>query len=590
MRRVISLICFLIFLFPAITQAQDNDAQRFQEAKSLMLKKNYTSALELFRPLTRSVYEGDYSIYASFYFGYCAYKNGNLAMSKSMFKQVQQRFPNWDKSQEVTFWLAQISFDENEYIKALSYVNKIKNKYLKANADAMTEQYVLPLNVNTVEELQVMFVKNITLANLLAKKINALPVSIQNRTKLEFLIREYNLDEEAFGFRNEVTTIKKNNYDVSLMLPFRFSKDSVVMNDRKKDFVYSMYEGMKMANSELKSEGINLDFFLYDTYRSFDSTALILKTDSIYESDVIVGPLYSDPNLLVDDYSYRKKINRFNPVSTNTDLIEDNPYSFLFMPSVRTQAIAAAKFARSNFTSNRNVYIVYGNKSQDSISAYAYKNAVEQDSLFDVVFIKKYDKLTANDFNKMLSASQEVSDLELDANGYEVTKDSLLIAEDSIGHIFVASDEELLASSVLTGIDSRPDSIKVIGPSAWLNYKFLSLKILEQRPIYMIAPEYVDYKSDTFKRFKKNYIKEYNTKPNRYSIVGYEFIHFLGKMLNEYGTHFQNVADKGFMKGKLMYGFDFEGSQDNQSVPIVEFKGSELKLVNKEQAEIELRY
>ena len=583
MRRLVSLICFLFFLFPSISLAQDTDSERFRDAKALMLKKNYTSALELFRPLTRSAYEGDYSSYASFYFAYSAYKLGNLSMSKNMFLQILQRFPKWDKNDEVNFWLAQIAFDQNDYIKGLSYTRSINNGYLKANADAMTKQYLSPLNIRTVEELQSLFTQNKALANILAKKIDSLPVSNQNRIKLEFIIKEYSLDKEAFGFsdQDKVITVKKDDYDLALLLPFRFSEDSIVMHKRKKDFVYSLYEGIKLGESELKEQGINLDMFIYDTYRSFDSTALVLKTDSIDQSDFIVGPLYSDPNLLVDDYSYRKKINMINPLSTNTDIIEDNPYAFLFLPSVRTQAVEAAKFARKQLAKNRNVCIVYGDKPQDSVSAFAYKKTIEEDSLFQVVMMRKYTEKNANQINKMLSASEDVESLELDVNGYAMTEDSLLIAKDSIGHIFVATDNEVIASSVLTGIDSRPDSIGVIGHASWLNHKFISLKILEQRPVYMIAPEYVDYKSEAFKEFKKSYIERYHSSPNRYAVLGYEFIHFLGRMMSKYGTHFQNVEDKEFLKGKLMYGFDFNEAQDNQCVPVVHFDESELKIINK---------
>jgi hypothetical protein len=66
------------------------------------------------------------------------------------------------------------------------------------------------------------------------------------------------------------------------------------------------------------------------------------------------------------------------------------------------------------------------------------------------------------------------------------------IAPDSIGHIFVASNNELIGANTISGVETRRDGFMIIGNENWIDFKSLSLEQLAMLNIVLIAPSYVD--------------------------------------------------------------------------------------------------
>jgi hypothetical protein len=58
-------------------------------------------------------------------------------------------------------------------------------------------------------------------------------------------------------------------------------------------------------------------------------------------------------------------------------------------------------------------------------------------------------------------------------------------------------------------------------------------------------------------------------------------MYYFGKILSKYGINFQNaIKQTDYDKGKMMIGFDFKDSNDNQCVAITKFKEGVLEIVN----------
>ena len=55
-----------------------------------------------------------------------------------------------------------------------------------------------------------------------------------------------------------------------------------------------------------------------------------------------------------------------NPLSSNNKIIDDNRYSLLFKPSIKTVAEKASEFSINRFNTNKNTVIFYENNFQDS--------------------------------------------------------------------------------------------------------------------------------------------------------------------------------------------------------------------------------
>ena len=114
-----------------------------------------------------------------------------------------------------------------------------------------------------------------------------------------------------------------------------------------------------------------------------------------------------------------------------------------------------------------------------------------------------------------------------------------MIQPDSIGHIFIASDRSPLVANTITALETRGDSIVLVGMEQWLRSNVLPFEALERLNTLMIAPNYFDKTSDRVKQIEDQYRTQYNTLPSDNALIGYETMIIMGKLMNRFGNLFQ---------------------------------------------------
>src|SRR5690606_26348914 len=97
-----------------------------------------------------------------------------------------------------------------------------------------------------------------------------------------------------------------------------------LMNNRsavRNQFVIDLYQGMMLAQEELKAMSIKVNLLAYDTKHDEKTTRKILELPELQHVDLIYGPLYPQPVKLASQFSYDYKINIFNPLSANQQVV-----------------------------------------------------------------------------------------------------------------------------------------------------------------------------------------------------------------------------------------------------------------------------
>jgi hypothetical protein len=444
------------------------------------------------------------------------------------------------------------------------------------------------------------------LAIILADKISDQPLMEQDRHLLLDIIEKFNLNKDRYNFIEEFESQIKDSYNVAVLLPFML-KDIVPSNLRRSNqFVLDIYEGIKIGLQRLERKGVQINVFAYDTEKNAQTTMDLIESGELDGMDLLIGPLYPETVKLISEFSLEKRINMFNPLSSNSDLIANNPFCFLFKPAHENMAYAASNFIK-NYKENKNAIIFYEDDPRDSLMAFTYKAAIEKDS-FNVVLIQKITGLDTISVYNTLTQKVRFDELRLTsedsirimeqhdlydyfaklrrARTQEDLKkirpiDLFIIAPDSIGHIFVATNKELIAASTISGLETRGDSITLIGNEDWLNYKSLSLTQMESLDIKFIAPSYISHSRPQLQDVYQKILYTINKSPNKYHYLGYELINFVGEMLYLHGTYFQvGFQRQGIYPGILYQGFDYSNSNDNLLIPIIEFKESQFSIVN----------
>ena len=124
----------------------------------------------------------------------------------------------------------------------------------------------------------------------------------------------------------------------------------------------------------------------------------------------------------------------------------------------------------------------------------------------------------------------------------------------------------------MNAIAARKNRVPVIGHENWIKKNLVSNEQLERLGVYLLAPEYLDYSNPNFFTFREKYLEQVHSLPGRYAYLGYDLMMYFGRMLQRYGTLFQNEGSPEVYNGVTCTGFNYQAYRDNQCVPIIQFR------------------
>lgn len=599
-KRILT-ICLLMLCLTESIQAQKAE-KTFKEGKILFDQQDYALALVKLAPLTSLDDKSDLVSYSSYYYAVAAYYSGDSKTAKNMFLQLNQKFPNWPEKSEVNYWLAQISFESQAFDKAMQYLDKIdKDSY---SEDKENLKYYHFAQLKDIEQLKILlnqYPEEVILANNLLNEILKLDVIDQDIDLINDLSSKYEIAVNV-GFDGIESSPKKEVYNISLFLPFRYSEDSLALEQIQGTWPMRLYEGAQLGVEKLLAEGIKVNLQTFDTKGNGTVTRDILNQSEMAEMDLMIGPVFRGPVQEVSSFSKANKVNMVNPLSSTSDVIEDNPFAFLYYPSNESLALKAAEYTKLNFTENKNAAIFYSGPV-DKVRADYYRTLIEQDS-FQVVIFEMVTSANSVFIQQLLTEEEELdrdsltvetmiaemdSLREAEVEDWEIYKerdflyDTLKILPDSIGHIFVASDDRALSASAISGIASRTDSINFIGSSRWLSAEqSISFELLENMDATFTGSNLIRYESEAIVDFRTRYEERFKTYPKKGvrfgdAYTGYDIVVTYGRLLHEYGKYFQvGLKRKSKIDGELTEAFDYRLTNDNRYIPILKIRNSQI--------------
>lgn len=608
------MIRFLLFTGCLLSGFADLSAQTINSIRKEYLHGwemyktgHYDMAMEILKPLTLPDNESSYTPYAGYYYSLAAVEKGYHYLAEEMLKEMLEKYPDWDQADFARLWLVKIYMLEQEYENGIASATGIRKKTLREKADALVKNEISSMDsLEKITSFYDKFPDYQAIGEVVADRIVLQPIMNQDRELLGEIVRKFNLDRDKYDVIDNISSVKKEVYNIAVLFPFMLPDLVPSKIRRANDFILDMYEGMKLAKEDLAMKGIRLNIYAFDTRMDSTVTRKLVRSGQLDGMDLIIGPLYPDPVKIVSEFSFNKRINMFNPLSTNSNLIANNPFSFLMKPSTERQAVVAGDYVAERL--NNHYGMIFFEKSErDSVSAISYLNRIEKDS-FDVVVMRgmapspdsvnvyqfltrkiRLDEvaLTAEDSMNLIRKYHLESVFEEyqarnnrpGENGKPL--EILAIAPDSIGHIFVATNNELIAANAISGVETRRDDILIVGNENWIDFKSLSLEQLAMLNIVLIAPSYINRDNYRLNELNTRIIAAVNKLPNKYHYTGYELIHFIGEMLDKYGVYFQTGLDKtGRIPGVIFEGFDYTEGNDNAVVPLIRFEDTGFRVVN----------
>jgi hypothetical protein len=565
------LLFFLLFISGNHLLSQDFK-KKFKKAKELFKDGNYSASMDAFSPL--SVYDKNnpYAEYALFYSALSAQRLGFSIVAKSQFVQLKKLHPQWSQINEVNYWLTKLYFDQSEYFQALLVAKEIQDSTFKPSLDSLKKYHLS--QIDDVETLKMLVEENpmeTAAARALATAIGNQGFTHPDLPLLDSILLKYNWPREEFITAQASRSVMKDRYRVALLLPFRIATLEPSPEKKRNQLILDLYQGIRLASDSLEKAGIHLDLLAYDTDRAVENTKNILSKEELKTVDLIIGPFFADETKMVQEFSLANQINLIaNPVSNNSDFLGDNPFALLYQPSHETIGRKSAEMVASKVY-NKNCIVYFSDSPKDSVMAFNFiKRALELD--VKVVYAEEVRKETSAGILQTLATPTEYDEWK---NPLEFT-----LKKDSIGSIFVASDDPLIYTKVINSVETRGDSILVVGEETWLEDNSIDYAKFERTRVAFASPNFCPVDKAPYLTFRKIYLKKHGVLPPENATKGYELLMTLGRAMNKYGVYFQDgLLLDGPLPGELTAGFWLQPTRDNGFVPFVSFAGGELKEV-----------
>lgn len=591
----------VLALISFVTVSAQNIKQLFDEGKQLFDQEQYALAFGKFEPLTALTQENDMVKYASFYYAVAAYQTGDKVTAKNAFKQIQTKYPDWQIGNEINYWLGLMAVEQGQVTEAFDYFDLVEDTTFNSSIAVLKKQSIDSIHdINRLKSLLQEYPENL-IASQLASEILRLDVQDQDLDLLDSLQNQYDL-QISLTLDDITFSPKKEVYNVGLFLPFAYRGDSARIGQLGSNWTTRMYQGALLGVEKLSREGVNIKLITIDTRDGQQRLDQMINSGQLDSLDFIIGPVTQSAVETITRFSKERKINMINPLSSNSEILVQNPYAFLYYPSNESIAIRSAEYATRHFTRNKNAAVFYSGQA-DYERAALYKELIEKDS-FNVSIMMRVGPEESVKIQQLLVEEEEVDKdsakvalmlAEMDslrragnANWEKYTArnfvfDTLKILPDSIGHIFIASDFSALTTSALSGIAARPDDIEFLTSSRFLAAEqSLSFPQLERLSTVFVGSNFVDYSTPEVKEFRTNYINRFLSSPVKEERLGDAYISYdimvsFGRLLHQYGKYFQvGLRRRDEVAGELTEKFRYKLSNDNRYMPFLMIRNAQV--------------
>ncbi|MBV20274.1 MAG: hypothetical protein CL870_04150 [Cytophagia bacterium] len=577
----------IIFSYPLLGQSEYT---KFVKLKKLFIEEKFSELIKSEIDIKKN---SEFYPYLLFYNSVAEYKLKSKVKALDILKKIIKDYPNWSQKNEVYYWLVKINSENNNLDEALISFSMISNSSISDGLYSLIDPLIENINsFSRLSEIYKLYPKNKSVAKYYGR-------SLLREYLTEDVINEINNILEIVE-KEDLFVIDDKKFRVAVLLPFMFSGLADTYFIQNNDFVMDLYSGISHGIKKYDSLSSMIDIVTFDTRRDPNRIKSLIDNGSFDNVDLIIGPLYNKPISIIKQFCLEKKILMINPLSSNNEIIDDNNYSFLFKPSIKTVANKVSEFSINNFSEKKNAIIFYENNYQDSLIAEIYNNKLESQG-FNIIYKKSVsledsrlilDSL-ASTYEYILSDSlfdtlKNVSDILIkEGRGIEdldttyMYTEKFFIENDSIGHVFVSSKNSLFASNIISAIEIREDTIPVLGFSDWLNFNVISVNQFEELDISLIDINFFDEETETYKDLNSYFQQNYKRKISENFLVGFELINMITKITSSYGKYFQfGLRNENKIKSDISTHSYYLNNNDNQKVPIVKVKNFEIKLAN----------
>lgn len=337
-------------------------------------------------------------------------------------------------------------------------------------------------------------------------------------------------------------------YNIGLLLPFSYDEKDVFMEEQKlegdkfdpkpKIFI-EFYQGVLLALDSLKSQGINVNLFVFDTRYDSATTMKIVDSENFRKLDLAIGPLNKEMVPIVAERAKRDSIYLVLPFSTETEILQDNPFCFQVKPSKATQIQAAGKY--------------FGNYEQLKVLIAMHGDSKE------LKYCEAFESEYRNSFSGKFGPERKVGIVTKSVEEDGTSSIGGHISADSINLVILpvsGTDEMPFIVNKITELNklTKRQNLVLLGNPEWCYHESIELDYLHNLRMHLFTPYYIDFEDDKVKDFIKKYRHYFKAEPLPYkntctncnaknstyfSFAGFDIMYFFTNALFQSGPDFR---------------------------------------------------
>ncbi|MGB1031341.1 MAG: LysM peptidoglycan-binding domain-containing protein, partial [Flavobacteriales bacterium] len=314
-------------------------------------------------------------------------------------------------------------------------------------------------------------------------------------------------EKENFEVTFKDTSLVKKSYQVAVILPFflnKSEKDLSTKEQRLRDVSMSFYRGAALALDTLEIRGANLTIEILDCGPD-GSLDEILKSNSIANTDVIIGPLQKADITKVAEFSSRRGIHVVCPTLSKNSILLSSSNLSKVKASEASHMKTMAEFVAQNHQ-GENIILINSKQLNDARKVQLFKKYYNE-------ALGLRNDSGARALVEFEASSKFVGDLAPKLS--KARRNILIVPAGKESRSMVAN-----LQTKLQLIDKEVFQMVIYGTEDWFDFDFLDASFKNDVALRLPSSSYVDYEDARNKNFVKLFRNNYATDPTDYGFLG----------------------------------------------------------------------
>ncbi|WP_425659635.1 LysM peptidoglycan-binding domain-containing protein [Tenacibaculum ascidiaceicola] len=365
-------------------------------------------------------------------------------------------------------------------------------------------------------------------------------------------IEEVSKKENYTFYKDSIET--DTSINLAILLPFKAdeynsqSSKDIFEGNQLANMVTDFYLGAEIAIDSIKKQGVQVNVNVFDTGNRGENIATILKDKKLENTDVVIGPFYSDKaevvardvNAPVVFPHYSSKQSKFSSSKlVKTSPEKDNYVSYL------------ASYLKDSYK-DQEIFIVSDDQKETNTRVSKIISELKKHDSINNIHVLKPEK------------------------GY-IKRDRFTSKMSSKRHNWVifASEDNVVVADALNSMISLPDEtiVQVFATNKGSAYDKIDNNKLANINFTYVSNTYSDEDAIETKDFNNKYLQKNNTIPSDYAIKGFDITYDILMRLAS-GYELSDTFKKGVslrVENKFDYHKKIFGSSGNQGLFIVKY-------------------